>query len=206
MNCLEKAWWLNLNQSHHPSYKRAQVFSVPFHLWWRDWRLFFPLYFMKLNPTLIYPFLSKKRLSNSPKLTYKPIRELAQLSLDALPVWPTMPDCLPLPDFVITRNVAKKKQLLLNGCVSMQWMQSGSCHSKVCQRPSAGSRKLSISRRSIPNKLNYLQAWLLQQSIIPRSHHFVLIRGGMSKKGPSAPVSVQHAFQQETPSSLAQNY
>lgn len=74
------------------------------------------------------------------------------------------------------KKLCKAKQLLLNGCRSAEWMQSGSCHSKVRRCLSAGSKESSVSRRSIPNIPNYLQAWLLQWSIIPHSHHFVLIR------------------------------
>lgn len=35
--------------------------------------------------------------------------KLAQFSLDAIPAWSTMPDCLLLPDFMIIRNICKKK-------------------------------------------------------------------------------------------------
>lgn len=79
-------------------------------------------------------------------------------------------------------KLCKAKQLLPNGCRRAEWMQSGSCHSKARRCLSAGSKKRSVSRRSIPNIPNYLQTWLLQWSIIPHSRHFVLIKGVCQKR------------------------
>lgn len=155
-------------------------FLVPFCLGWRDWSLFFSFFFFR-SRTLKYSFLRKKHLSNSPWSLGGCHRNLwhhwetGPALFRCYPCMACNARLLPASRLYDYKKLCKAKQLLLNGCRSAKWMQSGSCHSKASRCLSAGSKKLSVSRRSIPNIPNYLQAWLLQRSTIPHSHHFVLI-------------------------------
>lgn len=106
-----------------PQVQVCSSFLSPFPSGVKRLETIFPLLFYEVEShTDISLFKQEafKQFTQAHLQTRGSIRELAQLSLDALPVWPTTPDCLPLPDFVITRNIAKTKQLLLNGCVSTE--------------------------------------------------------------------------------------
>lgn len=159
LNCLGKACWVN-NKVPSPQEGVLGVFSIPFCLQWRDWSLFFFFFRKSHTEILLFKQKSLKQFTLSLGGCHRNLwqhRETGPALHRCYPCMACNARLFPPSRFDDYMKLCKAKQLLLNGCRWAEWMQSGSCHSKVRQCLSAGSKKWSVSRRSIPNIPNFFK-------------------------------------------------